>query len=255
MSMEYAVLTTRAKMPSSCWGASNYVNVGLIKYNPKVGLCRQIRDTKSQKVIWSDHRLYSGSTDKCAAAKAINYAKKRQEELERRQLMQHLAKMEGYQIVSGVVNSYTDFAIRKSKRAVIKIFDAKWQQIGVAIPMPKDLQKEFGKFEHGKTRAICRQEIARKRAIVADRAKQEKETRRQNRIISLLTRISQAPINYDMVRNTGACDFGIRNWCNANNVPIDATVPLSMLGKDPQSRPYAIRVARNLLHQKQQLSA
>jgi hypothetical protein len=102
---------------------------------------------------------------------------------------------------------------------------------------------------------ICRQEIASKRQVLAkekereiERAKAEKERKRNERREKLFARISTVKVNFQDIRETGACALGINTWCKDHNIDPNSSVSLSQLARDVQAYPYALKAARNILH-------
>lgn len=124
--------------------------------------------------------------------------------------------------------------------------------VGVAVPMPADLQAPYGAWEHGADREDCAREIERKRALRAERARAERLAKRDERAIRLLARLSAAPVGFAFARASGACRAGIAAWARARGViPPDAddalaeistaTVPCHVLARDED--PFARRIA------------
>ena len=67
---QYIIRTSSAKMPSRCWG--RYAHVGVLAVHGKY--TAQLRDTASQELVWYRGRLFDGTSDRCARARAEDRA-------------------------------------------------------------------------------------------------------------------------------------------------------------------------------------
>jgi hypothetical protein len=136
-----------------------------------------------------------------------------------------------------------------------------WTRTGYSLRVPQALSQRaarvgvvVGAWEHGTSVAGCRAELVRKTAVVVEqearRAREvavERDRRREERVARILARISCRPVVAGDVRAVGACDPGIRSWCESRGVDPEGTLALGVLGRDPASRPYAVAIARRLL--------
>jgi hypothetical protein len=262
---EYTILTSRSKMPSSMkYGSCDYYHCAIIEHIPNYSPKQISSHPKGVfRVLHDSGACYGGSTDRCQLSKAQSELHDLLPKYETRQLMLALAKKQGYIHVPEAQIYNLQIALRRQGTKLITIysFDGKVKE-GVAIPMPRDLQSRFGKYEHGKTREICRQEIAKKRQIIANEIRQkknreiaEKEARRNEKRAKLFVRIANVAVSYKDIRAAGACDMGIKGWCASNNVNIDSLVPLSQLAKNAQAYPYALMAAKNILRNLRQVTA
>jgi hypothetical protein len=76
----FVVRVSAAKMPSKCWG--RYSHVGVIEVYGRY--TAQLRETAGQTVRWYRGRLFAGTSDRCAAARAADEALDVVTRLERR---------------------------------------------------------------------------------------------------------------------------------------------------------------------------
>ncbi len=154
-----------------------------------------------------------------------------------------------------------EFGIRQSDGS-FKVYAADCRELGVAVPMPADLQSRFGKWEHGTDAAACLAEIEHKRAVVAkERADHEEFTRNAEQIArerikaerraKLLARIgTQTHVSYADARACGMCDAGIRAFAAKVGITdTTATVPLADVFRHEPA--YAVKLAKRILEQRQ----
>lgn len=106
----------------------------------------------------------------------------------------------------------------------------------VAIPMPAELIKRYGAWEHGATIEACHAEIARKRVIARDAAKHARASRRDDRAARLLSRSRNLTATFADARAVGYCATGITGWAESRGLPLDAQVPLRRLARDKDDR-------------------
>ena len=122
---------------------------------------------------------------------------------------------------------------------------------GVLVPMPEDLRREYGQWEHGRTVAECRAEIEIKRAAKAARAREiaqtERERMRATRRASLIAKLCHgAMVTAADVRRVGACQAGISAWCAARGIDPRGTLSLPALAADRTAARYALMIARGI---------
>ena len=75
----YVVMTSAAKMPSSCWG--RYGNVGIMSVAPGAPMPRIMRESKTASVVWYRGKLNKGSSSRCAFEQALTEATAKAAEL------------------------------------------------------------------------------------------------------------------------------------------------------------------------------
>ncbi len=83
--MKYLIKTSRAKMPTSCWGGSKYYHVALLEVDDDVERVTMIspRARGVRRVVESIGPCYRGITDQCQYADAVRHLTQLKKDLER----------------------------------------------------------------------------------------------------------------------------------------------------------------------------
>lgn len=127
-------------------------------------------------------------------------------------------------------------------------YDWTGKRTGVAGEMPADMVGRWGQWEHAETVEALREEIARKREIMARDVEAKRESARQDRRARLFARLSGAAlVRVETMRGAGACMAGIEAWARAHGRGLDQAVSLREVAVDQPV--WAVRAARYLLRQ------
>ena len=115
----------------------------------------------------------------------------------------------------------------------------------VSVPMPSDLAK-FGRREHGTDLAACAAEIARKRAVSAERQSHQRAIAKEERRAKLFARLSHAGlVDFRLMRQVGACEAGIAAWAAGHGKTLQDRVSLAEIARDQPM--WALRAARAII--------
>jgi hypothetical protein len=125
-------------------------------------------------------------------------------------------------------------------------YDADGRVTGIAVPMPRDLRRRWGRWEHGRDEAECSREIGAKRAILDEEEAERRQQRQRQRAARLVLRLApNAEVRYEDARSVGACDAGIRGWAATHGITdLSATVPLSLVARNEPV--WGLRLARHI---------
>lgn len=63
----YVAMQSQSKMPNTCWG--KYMHSAVVRVSPGGSIPGQIRATKTAIILWDSGPGFSGTSDRCAAAK------------------------------------------------------------------------------------------------------------------------------------------------------------------------------------------
>jgi hypothetical protein len=129
-------------------------------------------------------------------------------------------------------------------------YDVHFRKVGVAVPMPADLQGRFGQWEHGVTVKVCKAEIVRKRAVVIGEANEAKLQHRNARRLRLMTVLcANLRVTYQHARKAGLCDQGIRLYCARHGFSVEEGAPAGVLRatRDERASRAVEAAARELL--------
>jgi hypothetical protein len=148
----------------------------------------------------------------------------------------------------GVLLDQDLYAVVHPKSGVVTRYDINSKKTGVAIPMPQDFANRFGAFEHGKTVADCRREIAVKRQVIKTDLMCQKHAEIVQKVISnpdTLNIFNDLIVTYNIARAAGLCDQGIRAFCARHRLDVGVGAPVSVLTASNNS--YAISAAKKAI--------
>ena len=75
---QYIIMTARTRMPGNCFGSGYYHKVAVVRLSPDFeGVPKMISERARgvEEIVYFQDRLYKGSTQRCAFAKALSEAK------------------------------------------------------------------------------------------------------------------------------------------------------------------------------------
>jgi hypothetical protein len=255
---DFIIKESCAQMPGSCkYGSGEYIKIGLMQMEQGVKpsmISDRAKGCIKVLAVWD--RVHDGTTERCESYRIRQQANSLQAEYERVQFMRVLAEREGKEVFNDARLDKDLLACRSSNSSIIIRYDAAWKKTGVSIPMPKDLAARYGKYEHGKTRRECRIEIAHKRQIEADRAKQEeaaaikakheKKNARRLHLISLLCK--NMIVSFEDARAAGMCKQGIILYCARHGFSAVSGATLEQIKAAKDDRPMpAVKIAAKKL--------
>lgn len=147
-----------------------------------------------------------------------------------------------------------EIAVRTSSTTARRYRLRTLRTAGVAIRMPTDLRDRHGQWEHGRTFADCRREIAHKRRAQGLESIAQAVPARKAR---LFARVSRVVARYADARAAGFCDAGITAWCRARGIRVDSAVSLRRLlsDSDRSAQALALRIARRAIAEAQEKRA
>jgi len=197
----------------------------------------------SRYTLCDHQRQYDGSTSRCEADHARAACREYIALAERRQVMRELARMAG--LVCGGSDAILDgeaVAAGVTGRLLTR-YNYAWKKTGVALRMPRDLRARFGAWEHGKTEATCRAEIATKRAVVSAEMEHERvaaenaeRARHRERLGRHVRLVAGLRVGFTHARAAGMCEAGIRAFCVQNGLDLTEGATVEQLRALPDTR-------------------
>lgn len=139
------------------------------------------------------------------------------------------------QVTAGCLLDGDAYAIRGADGTCTR-YTAAGKITGYACQLPADLMDRWGRWEHAATPEGLAAEVDAKRKILASAARYSRATRRDDRAVRLLARISATPVVYSDARAAGACAAGIEAWAADRGVSVSAAIPCRVLHRDQSDR-------------------
>ena len=71
---QYIIMTSRAKMPSSCMGAYNYYHVAVVETSGHYPAYIGTHARGCRRIVWDSGAVFAGKTTNCAYWRAVDEA-------------------------------------------------------------------------------------------------------------------------------------------------------------------------------------